>query len=154
MISNPTLILICILQILIQPDINNPKGLIMEGALFLCAVVLGSGVRVALRVRDKEIVSKSDITIIVFLALAVGFMTNYLLLFYKSTLPRIPIVMASAFLAESIMRYIEKTYPAIFNKGIQKFTGIDVDNNETKSVDLQNNQTENNETTTDTPTDN
>ena len=108
MISNPTLILICILQILIQPDINNPKGLIMEGALFLCAVILGSGVRVALRVRDKEIVSKSDITIIVFLALAVGFMTNYLLLFYKSTLPRIPIVMASAFLAESIMRYIEK----------------------------------------------
>jgi cytochrome bd-type quinol oxidase subunit 2 len=153
MISNPTLILICILQILIQPNINDPKGLVMEGALFLCAVILGSGVRVALRVRDKEVVSKTDIFIVVFLALAVGFMTNYLLLFYKSTLPRIPIVMASAFLAESIMRYIEKTYPAIFNKGIQKFTGIDVENNETKSVDLQNNQTED-EKTTDTPTDN
>jgi hypothetical protein len=153
MISNPTLILICILQILIQPNINDPKGLVMEGALFLCAVVLGSGVRVALRVRDKEVVSKTDIFIVVFLALAVGFMTNYLLLFYKSTLPRIPIVMASAFLAESIMRYIEKTYPAIFNKGIQKFTGIDIENNETKSVDLQNNQTED-EKTTDTPSDN
>lgn len=127
--SKTTLIFMIFLQIMLPNKvIENPSDLIIEALLFLLMIILGSGAKIALRIRNKIHTSTSDILLLLSFSLVVGFIAEYAMIYYQMKVPRGLVIVVLSFLSEVIVVRIDKASPKLIDKAISKATGTDVEN--------------------------
>ncbi len=127
--SKGTLFLILLVQLSTKPSITDIKSFAAEVGIFLIAVMLGAGVRVAMKAQSRAGVSKKEASIIFFFGLSLGFIANYVMIYYAWDLPRPAIVWAVSMLAELILVQLEKKFPKIFDASFKKI-GLDLKDKE------------------------
>ena len=137
--SKSTLLLIIAIQLTSSPNLNTIEGIVAEVGIFLVAVGMGTGVRIAMKAKSREGIVTKDAFILFFFGLSLGFVANYTMIYYGWNLPRPMIVWAVSFLAEFILIWIEQRYPKLFDSLFEKVTRTEIkdgpDNNNTNQND-------------------
>lgn len=123
--NKTTLIIVCLLQIVTQPKLDELHDVLLEVVMFMIAMSLGVGARIAIRHREKQKQSRVDILVMFILGGAAGLAVNGIILFYNYHLPRFVIVGAASFLSELILKKLDYYAP----KGFDKYLGEKMDNN-------------------------
>ena len=125
--SKVTIIIVLIVQVITKPVLEDSHDWLRELMTFSIAVILGTGFRVAMKLRaDKTITILSALLILVF-GVVLGGIANYLMIFYNLNLPRPVIVCGVSLFGEFFAIWIEKKHGKIISKLFKKGTGIDVE---------------------------
>ena len=131
-----TLIIILIVQLTTRPTLATPEDWIKEILVFLVAVILGSGLRVAMKAKSREKMNTREVGLIFFFGVSLGAVANYLMIFYDLRLPRPLIVWAVSLMGEFIVLWLEKRNIKILDSLFKKGTGIDLsDKKEEEFID-------------------
>ena len=134
MLSKTTILFIFLLQIVTRPNIENIEGWLIEAGIFLIAVTLGSGLRIAMKAKSREGIVRKEALLIFFFGFSLGFAANYAMIFYGWNVPRPLVVWAVSLLAEFILIWIEKRYPKLFDSIFEKVTNTNIDKNNREDI--------------------
>ncbi len=126
--NKTTLALILSVALSTKPQFGTLPGVLAEIAIFLIAVIMGTGVRIAMKAKSREGVTSREAGIVFFFGLSLGGLANYIMIFYGWVVPRPAIVWGVSLLAEFLLLWLEKRYPKLFDGILKKTTGIDVNN--------------------------
>lgn len=131
------MLVVCLLQMVTRPQLTDLEGWLAEAGIFVVAVLLGSGIRIAMKSQKRNGVSKKEAMIILFFGFSLGFAANYAMLFYEWNVPRPLIVWAVSLLAEFILIWIEKRYPKLFDSIFEKVTQTKIKEDEPEEVNYE-----------------
>lgn len=125
-----TLLIILIVQLSTKPSLATPEDWLKEILVFIIAVVLGSGLRVAMKAKAREKLHVREVGLIFFFGVSLGAVANYLMIYYEWDLPRPLIVWAVSLMGEFIVLWLEKRNIKILDSLFKKGTGIDLKDEE------------------------
>lgn len=109
-----------------RPKLETWEDWLVEAVIFLIAVALGSGARIAFLYKKKRIESLMDASIIFVLGLSFGSLTYMVLDYYKIPFPRLVAVWIASFMGEIIAFWADKRGFKMLDKGFEKVTGKDL----------------------------
>ena len=112
---------IFIVQIPLQLDsINKPEDIVIEIIMMLFGVTSGIGVLIAMNVKDRIAMSKSEIIADCIIALVATIIIHYSMLFYHSPYPRFIVDFAVSLFSYVIITTIKKAGDKKLRKIINK----------------------------------
>ena len=114
-------IVIFLVQIPLQLDyIKNTGDIFIEVVMMLFGVVSGVGVLIAMNIKDKVVMSKSEIFADCIIALIATIIVHYSMLFYHSPYPRFIVDFAVSLFSYVIITTIKKAGDKRLKKIIRK----------------------------------